>query len=99
MARGKNKGSLLTFVQKEKRKPKTKSKVDKTQCKNCLYRPPGRDELDITFGCFYILLMGHRRPSEPSPNCTVFKEYNREERLKMVQKAKEIFVTGKVHHG
>lgn len=95
MAKGRKNGSMLTFIQKEKRKPKTTNKVDKTQCRKCLYRPPHRDELDITFGCYYIFFMGHRRPSEPSPNCTAFKEYNIKERQKLLDELRRKFVTGK----
>ena len=49
------------------------------QCKKCLYRAyiacSGQE-----YYCSYILLMGHRRPCDPSPNCTVFKPYNKKER-------------------
>ena len=50
-----------------------------SQCKKCLYRAyiacSGQE-----YYCNYILLMGDRRPCEPSPNCTVFKPYNNKER-------------------
>lgn len=70
MSRGKWKKTLLS------------QKVDKKQCKKCLYRPPKGSE-NAVFGCFYILLTGKRRPCEPSPNCTAFKPYNRKERREL----------------
>ena len=49
------------------------------QCKKCLYRAyiacSGQE-----YYCNYSLIMGHSRPCEPSPNCTVFKPYNKKER-------------------
>mgnify|MGYP003301521065 CR=1 FL=1 len=94
MARGRKRGSLLTFIQKEKKKPQTSYKVDTTQCKKCLYRPPKYGTHDIPFGCYYIFLMGHRRPSEPSPNCTAFKLYSRRERAKLIYDLRQKFVRG-----
>lgn len=61
-------------------------KVDNTQCKNCLYRASKRLKLEMGCNCAYILLMEHSRPSEPSPNCTVFKKYNKNERQRLVQR-------------
>lgn len=96
MARGRNRGSVLTFIRKEKRKPKPEFKVDTTQCKKCLYRPPKDRGFETIFGCYYIFLMGHRRPSEPSPNCTVFKKYTRKERNKLIAAIRQKFVEGKI---
>jgi hypothetical protein len=39
--------------------------------------------------------MNHRRPCEPSPNCTVFKKYNKKERQELENRRKEVFVSGK----
>lgn len=59
---------------------KTKvKKANTSQCKKCLYRSRIANKGEAFF-CTYILLTGHSRPCEPSPNCTVFKPYNRKER-------------------
>ena len=71
-----------------------KQRVDITQCEKCLYRPTLSDS-NFHVGCAYIFLMGHRRPSEPSPNCTVFKKFNKKDRQKIEQEIKEKFVSGK----
>ena len=80
-------GAFNRFVLKEKRKKKPTSTVDRTQCSHCLYRPIRGFESHI-FGCAYIFFMGKRRPSEPSPNCTAFKKYNKAERRKLEEKTK-----------
>lgn len=72
---------------KRKRRTQKKTTVDITQCKKCLYRPADRPENNI-FNCFYIIYMGHRRPCEPSPNCTVFKRYNRKARSELIKRVK-----------
>lgn len=41
---------------------------DFSQCKTCIYRGV------FTQSCDYYFIVGHRRPSEPSPNCTVYKK-------------------------
>ena len=54
-------------------------KIDITQCKKCVYRT----WIDnTTIGCGYLIHTGHRRQSEPSPNCTVFKKDFRKEDVK-----------------
>ena len=58
-----------------------KKKVDKTQCRKCLFRYVSACG-EVCF-CIYILLAGHPRPCEPSPNCTVYKPYTKKERLKL----------------
>lgn len=78
------KGAFNRFVIRRRRKKKCT--VDRTQCKNCLYQPPNYEGLDHIFGCYYIIYTGKRRPSEPSPNCTAFKKYNRAERKKLEAK-------------
>lgn len=62
-----------------------KKKVDKTQCRKCLYRYVSACN-EVCF-CNYILLTGKRRPCEPSPNCTVYKPYTQKERVKLVRQS------------
>ncbi len=87
------KGAFNRFVKKEKRKKKPISTVDRTQCSHCLYRPIKGFESHI-FGCAYICFTGKRRPSEPSPNCTVFEKYNKEKRKELEAKAKADYWKG-----
>ncbi len=95
MARGRKTGSLLTFIDRKKRHKTSKYKVDRTQCRHCLYRPIQGFESNV-FGCAYIFFTGKRRPSEPSPNCTAFKKYNRAEREKMVKEMKQKYNSGEM---
>ena len=92
MGSGRKLGSVSTFITKTKQK-KTTYKVDNTQCKKCLYRASQRVKNEMGCNCVYIFLMNHRRPSEPSPNCTAFRKYNKKERQQMEQELKEKFVT------
>jgi hypothetical protein len=62
---------------------KRKKKIDVTQCKGCLYRAAQDTKNKMGCNCVYILLMKHKRPCEPSPNCTVFKNYNKKERQEL----------------
>lgn len=55
-------------------------KTDGSQCRTCLCRSTSRNNLSLGFLCEYILLMGSSRPCEPSPNCLVYKKFNRQER-------------------
>lgn len=77
------------------RKPrKRKQKVDVTQCRKCLYRPPKNAEYSA-FGCFYIIYTGSVRPCEPSPNCTAFKPYNEKDRREIEKRMKNEWVKNK----
>lgn len=58
-----------------------RGKKKDNQCRRCLYRYIAASG-EICF-CNYILLVGHKRPCEPPPNCTVFRPYNKSERLKL----------------
>lgn len=58
-------------------------RVDRTQCRTCLYRPTETERQEGNFGCAYIILTEHRRPSEPSPNCTAYKPYTKAERKRL----------------
>ena len=58
-------------------KMKKPKKVNKTQCRTCLYRSVKGDEI---LGCYYMLFMGHSRGCKPSPNCTKYKRFNQRER-------------------
>ena len=90
---GRKHRSVCTYIEKTKKKKSPFcNKVDTTQCKNCLYRPPNFGEYALPFGCYYIVLTGKRRPSEPSPNCTAFKKYNRREREKLDRKLRDDYV-------
>ena len=80
--------SVLSYIERRKRKAPVCAKVDKTQCRKCLYRPPSYATYTLPFGCWYIMLTGKRRPSEPSPNCTAFEPYNRKERAKLDRRVK-----------
>ena len=60
-----------------------KKKVDTTQCKRCLYRAKERTRREMGFNCVYILLTNKKRPCDPSPNCTVFRKYNKKERQEL----------------
>ena len=67
--------------------------VDASQCEKCLYRASRTARRDMGNNCAYIFLMNHRRPSEPSPNCTAFRKYNYEERqqLEFKREIEELF--------
>ena len=92
--------SVLTYIEKpKKKKAPSCNKVDTTQCKKCLYRPATYGTFDMPFGCWYILLTGKRRPSEPSPNCTAFVKYNRKERAKMDRRARYESLKGFFRNG
>lgn len=86
-------GAFNRFVIKERRKKKSTNTVDRTQCKECLYRPLRGWESHV-FGCAYICFTGKRRPSEPSPNCTAFKRFNKTERKQLEAKAKADYWKG-----
>ena len=53
------------------------AEVDNTQCQTCLY---GANIKYDVFNCLYLLLKGHSRGCEPSPNCTEYKPFNEVER-------------------
>lgn len=91
---GRKHKSVLSYIEKTKKKKRVCNKVDTTQCKKCLYRPPSYGEHTLPFGCWYIVLTGKRRPSEPSPNCTAFVKYDRRERAKMNAKLINEYIRG-----
>ena len=96
---GRKKGTVPTFIERRKRKKTNLHKVDTTQCKKCLYRPPEYGENFLPFGCYYIILTGNRRPSDPSPNCTAFEPYNHKERRKLNKKLRDDFVKELFNNG
>lgn len=74
-------------LKKEKtEKPKEKIIINQKQCRTCLYRWQGSEKV---LGCDYYELVGHRRPSEPSPNCTCYKKYDAVERARLVSKQRD----------
>ncbi len=54
--------------------------MNRTQCRTCLYKAAGGEGLKYSYSCEYILLTGHKRPSPPSPHCTAYRKFNKEER-------------------
>lgn len=90
MSRGKWKPETI----KKRKEIKRKKEIDTTQCKGCLYRASQYEKRVMGNNCSYMFLMNHRRPCEPSPNCTVFKKYNKKERQELVNGIKEMFVSG-----
>ncbi len=54
--------------------------INRTQCRTCLYRAANTEHSNQTHNCEYILLVGHMRPSQPSPKCTVYERYDKKKR-------------------
>lgn len=59
------------------------NKVNRKQCRTCLYRAAGGKNTYQAHNCEYILLMGHIRPSPPSPDCTAYQKFNPKERNRL----------------
>lgn len=70
-------------------KPAERMIINQKQCKTCLYRWQATGSV---LGCDYLELVGHMRPSEPSPNCTCYEKYNAVERSRLVSKQKRIYM-------
>lgn len=51
---------------------KRKPKILNTQCKTCKYRYRVQSNVN-EYLCDYLSIVGHMRPCEPSPNCTVYE--------------------------
>lgn len=54
-------------------RPVKKDKPNITQCRTCRYSAKYSDFSGAVL-CDYIGVTGHRRPCEPSPNCTVYEK-------------------------
>ncbi len=82
-------------IRKTMKKPKAKDnvfglhrkKADTTQCRTCLYRT---QEDDRDYFCYYIALTGHRRPCEPSPDCTAYERYSKKKRDRLEEVFKAV---------
>lgn len=61
---------------------------DNEQCATCLYRWCASG--DTGFLCDYKTLTGHRRPCEPPPGCTAYKEYDDDLRKELTKKYKAL---------
>lgn len=43
--------------------------VDHTKCRSCVYRADFNGDVC----CYYCVIMKHRRPCPPGPDCTVYE--------------------------
>ena len=48
-------------------------RIKNVQCKTCKYGWKMRNGTD-NYLCDYLEITGHKRPCEPSPNCTVYEK-------------------------
>ena len=75
-----------------------KRKFDTTQCQTCLYRFEVIRGCN-SWGCGYCYYTGHKRPCEPSPHCTVYREFDVNARMELIEKVKKIMVSEQSERG